>query len=380
MSSSKVLALGGAGAMGRAASRDLAASSDVSLTIADVDTDAARALAADLGGEIGVEAVDVTDAEELVSLLDGFDVVANALPYRFNVDVMEACLDAGAHYLDLGGLYHVTRDQLELDDAFREAELTAVLGMGASPGMTNVATAKGASHLDRVTEIHIRTGAAGGGEGFAYSAKTILDELTMEPVVYRDGDFETADALSGRETYEMPEPVGEVEGFHSIHSELATMPDSFDGVEQVDFRVAFSPDLVAICETLIDLGLTSDEPVEFRGAEFSPREFLDFHLDRQPAPGPTEEHKSFRVDVLGEEGGDEAHYRLSTVVSSRLDAWGLNATAVWTGVPLAAASAVVGRGDALASGALPPESALNPDVMIDELRGRGIEITERRVE
>lgn len=379
MSRADVLSLGGVGAMGRAASHDLAAADEVSLTIADVDTDAARALADDLPGKVGIEAVDVTDPERLESLLGGSDVVANALPYRFNVDVMDACLDARTHYLDLGGLYHVTREQLELDEAFREAELTAVLGMGASPGMTNIAAAKGASHLDRVDEIHIRTGAAGGGEGFAYSAKTILDELTMEPVVYREGEFETLSALSGRETYEMPNPVGEVEGFHSIHSELATMPDSFAGVETVDFRVAFSPDLVARCETLIDLGLTDEEPIDFRGACFSPREFLDFHLDRQPAPAPTEEHKSFRVDLTGEESRNDAHYRLSAVVPSRLDDWGLNATAVWTGVPLGAAAAIVGRGDALATGARPPETALDPDVVIGELRDRGIEIDERRV-
>ena len=376
----KVIALGGCGAMGRATSWELASNDAVDeFVIADVDQDAADEFADELPGDVSSANVDVTDHDALVDVIADSDVVANALPYAFNVQVMEACLDADCHYLDLGGLYHKTQEQLELDDAFDDAGLTAVLGIGASPGLTNVATAKGAANLDTVEEIHIRTGAKGGGEGFAYSAKTILDELTMEPVVYEDGEFRTLDPLSGRETYTMPDPVGEVEGFHSIHSELATMPYTFEGVETVDFRVAFSPDLVNICDVLIGLDLTSEEEVEFEGATFSPREFLDWHLDNQPKPGAVEEWKSFRVDVTGTKDGEQKHYRYSVVVESRLDDWGLKATAVWTGVPMGLAAAVVGRGDALDTGAKPPEALLDPDQFISELRERRIDIREEEI-
>ena len=376
-----VTALGGCGAMGRATSWELATNDAVDeLLIADADIEAAESFADELPGDADTAKVDVTDHDALVELVADSDVVANALPYAFNVAVMEACLEADAHYLDLGGLYHKTQDQLDLDEAFDEAGLTAVLGIGASPGLTNVAAAQGASHLDRVDEVHIRTGAKGGGEGFAYSAKTILDELTMNPIVWENGEYRELEPLSGRETYTMPDPVGEVEGFHSIHSELATMPYTFEGVRTVDFRVAFSPDLVNICDVLIDLDLTSEETVEFQGAEFSPREFLDWHLDRQPKPGAVEEWKSFRVDVTGEEGGQDAHYQYSVVVESRLDDWGLKATAVWTGVPMGIAAELVGRGEALDTGAKPPEELLDPAQFIGELAEREIEITETKVE
>jgi lysine 6-dehydrogenase len=374
-----VITLGGCGAMGQATSYELAGRTDTELTIADADIDTARKLAADLPGEVETEKVDVTDHDHLVDVLSEADVVANALPYAFNIDVMDACLEAGAHYLDLGGLYHKTQEQLELDEAFDEAELTAVLGIGASPGLTNVAAAMGASHLDQVDEVHIRTGAKGGGEGFAYSAKTILDELTMNPIVFEDSEFMELEPLSGRETYTMPDPVGEVEGFHSIHSELATMPYTFDGVKTVDFRVAFSPDLVNICDVLIGLNLTSEEEIEFKNTTFTPREFLDWHLDQQPKPDAVEEWKSFRVDVTGKENGGDAQYQYSVVVESRLDDWGLKATAVWTGVPMGIAAELVGRGEALQTGAKPPEQLLNPEQFIDELQKRGITINENKM-
>lgn len=375
----KITALGGCGAMGRATSRELAENEDVDeLIVADADIETATEFADQLPGSVATAKVDVTNHDALVETISESDVVANALPYAFNTDVMDACLEADCHYLDLGGLYHETQNQLEYDEAFDDAGLTAVLGMGASPGMTNVATAMGVSRLDSVSEVHIRTGARGGGEGFAYSAKTILDELTMEPVVYEDGEYVTTEPLSGRETYEMPDPVGEVEGFHSIHSELATMPETIPGIEAVDFRVAFSPDLVAICDVLIGLDLTSEETVEFNGVEFSPREYLDWHLDRQPKPGPVEEWKSFRIDVHGEVDGEPAHYRYTTVVDSRLDDWGLKATAVWTGVPMGVAAALVGEGEALDTGAKPPETAFDPAQFIDELARNGIDIEEEK--
>lgn len=376
-----ILALGGCGAMGRATSWALAENEAVSdLVIADADLETAESFAAELPVNVRTEHVDVTDLENLIATIEDVDVVANALPYKFNIDVMEACLEAGCHYLDLGGLYHKTQDQLDYEKEFAEAGLTAVLGIGASPGMTNVATAMGATRLDVVESIHIRTGAKGGGEGFAYSAKTILDELTMEPVVYHNGEFQTLDPLSGQETYTMPDPVGEVEGFHSIHSELATMPTSFEGVKDVDFRVAFSPDLVNICEVLINLNLTSEETVEFKGVEMSPREFLDWHLDRQPKPGVVEEWKSFRIDVTGQRGGEYEHYRYTAVVESRLDDWELKATAVWTGIPMAVGAILIGQGDALAAGAKPPEELFDPEQFIAELADYDIEIKEERIE
>jgi saccharopine dehydrogenase (NAD+, L-lysine-forming) len=378
MSGLRVTALGGAGAMGRATSRELATNDAVDLTVADYDVEAARELVGDLPGDPEVRAVDVTDTEQLHGVVEASDVVANALPYAFNLDVMEACLEGGAHYLDLGGLYHTTREQLELDDAFADAGLTAVLGIGASPGLTNVAAAMGRERLDSVREVHIRTGAKGGGEGFAYSAKTILDELTMEPVVYEDGELRYLEPLGGRETYTMPDPVGEVEGFHSIHSELATMPETFPGVETVDFRVAFSPELVSITDSLMKVGLTDEEEFEFRGVRTSPREFLVTHLDRQPKPEAVEEWKSFRVDVLGTEDGEPAHYRYETVVESRLEDWGLKATAVWTGVPMGIAAAMVGEGRALDTGAEPPEELFDPGAFLGELRERGIDVEETR--
>ena len=73
---------------------------------------------------------------------------------------MEVALAAGAHYVDLGGLFHVAREQLGLDERFREAGLLAVLGMGSTPGKTNVMAARAVELLGDDVE-RIVVGAAG---------------------------------------------------------------------------------------------------------------------------------------------------------------------------------------------------------------------------
>ena len=66
-------------------------------------------------------------------LLSGVDVLVNSASYRVNLDAMRACLEAGCHYIDLGGLYHLTTRQLELDDDFTTVGKLALLGMGELP-------------------------------------------------------------------------------------------------------------------------------------------------------------------------------------------------------------------------------------------------------
>ena len=94
------------------------------------------------GGKATGAALDIRDAGAAAAALAGATVLVNSASYRINLAAMEAALAAGAHYIDLGGLFHVTREQVELDERFRAAGLLAVLGMGSAPGKTSVMAAR----------------------------------------------------------------------------------------------------------------------------------------------------------------------------------------------------------------------------------------------
>ena len=197
----------------------------------------------------GDEHVDARDPASLRRALTGASVCLNCADYRLNLGVMEAALASGCHYVDLGGLFHVTRRQLELDERFREAGLSAVLGIGSAPGKTNLLTAAAAARLGgepRTLEIWAATrdpAAEGHPLPITYSARTLIDELRLAPMVVRHGSLVEVEPLSGKAERELPE-VGRVEGIYTLHSELATLPGAYPGLEQASFRLSLSPGLV----------------------------------------------------------------------------------------------------------------------------------------
>jgi lysine 6-dehydrogenase len=158
-----VAVLGAGGTIGPAIVRDLVESGEVDALRA-LDLDGARAeavAAAHGGGRTEARAVDAGDAEALARALEGADVLVNAASYRINLAAMDAALAAGCHYVDLGGLYHVTTQQLERDTDFAAADLLAVLGAGAGPGKTNAMAMLGAREVGGdVEEIRCASAAA----------------------------------------------------------------------------------------------------------------------------------------------------------------------------------------------------------------------------
>lgn len=204
----------------------------------------------------GEEQVDVRDAAGLSDALAGGVVCVNCADYRFNLDVMAGALAAGCHYVDLGGLFHVTRRQLELSQRFAAAGLTAVLGMGSAPGKTNLLARAAIARLDekpRSLEIWAATrdpAAADHPFPITYSAQTLVEELTKPPMVLAGGKVREAAPLSGRAERELPD-LGRVEGIYTLHSELATLPEAYPTLEEASFRLSLPGDVV---EKLLELG------------------------------------------------------------------------------------------------------------------------------
>jgi hypothetical protein len=198
----------------------------------------------------GDEQVDVTDPDSLREALAGARVVVNGVDYRFNLEVMRGALAAGADYVDLGGLFHMTRRQLELDGDFRAAGRTAILGLGSAPGKTNLLARLAAERLGgRPVALEIwaatRDPAADGHPFPApYSVRTLLDELRLPPMVVAGGELREAEPLSGKKARAFPEPVGEKEGIYTLHSELATLPARYPSLQEASFRLCLAPGLI----------------------------------------------------------------------------------------------------------------------------------------
>ena len=198
----------------------------------------------------GDERLDASDPEAVAKSVRGSTVCVNCADYRLNLEVMRGCLAASAHYVDLGGLFHVTRRQLELDDDFRAAGLTAIVGMGSAPGKTNLLARAAVERLggapSRMEIWAVTRDPAAAAHPFPapYSVQTLQDELHMRPMVVRDGRLAEVEPLSGGAEREFPEPIGRAEGIYTLHSELATLPLAYPSLEEASFRLCLSPGLL----------------------------------------------------------------------------------------------------------------------------------------
>src|SRR5713101_3928801 len=236
-----IIVLGGAGAMGRIAVRTLTEYRDVDqITIADYNEQRAHEVAATFNSsKIAVKQIDVNDQDRLCSLLCGADVVLNAFEYVFNLPVLKACVKEKVHYADLGGLFHMTRKLMDMSAEVEAAGITAILGMGGTPGITNMLARAAVDKFDSVESIKVQLGCSDATPSAAplvapYSIRTILDECTKEAQVFQDGAWYPQRPLSGEEEMVFPLPVGRATAMYSLHSECATFPVSFQqkGVRQ----------------------------------------------------------------------------------------------------------------------------------------------------
>ena len=208
------------------------------------------------------EFIDARDPESVFSALEGASVCVNCADYRLNLEVMHGALAAGTHYVDLGGLFHMTRRQLELDEDFRAAGLTGVLGMGSAPGKTNLLARAAVDRLrSEPTKMEIwavtRDPAAADHPFPApYSVRTLRDELRMRPMIVSGGRVQDVEPLSGEAEREFPEPIGPAEGIYTLHSELATLPAAYPTLEDASFRLCLAAGLREKLLALAD----GDEP------------------------------------------------------------------------------------------------------------------------
>ncbi|MEA2213744.1 MAG: hypothetical protein QOF83_3692 [Solirubrobacteraceae bacterium] len=350
--------IGAAGTIAPAIIRDLAESDEVTeLRLLDLDAERAAAVAAEHGqGKASAGAVDARSVAELAAQLAGVDVLVNTASYRINLEAMRASLTAGAHYVDLGGLYWMTGRQRELHDAFAQAGLLALLGVGSSPGKTNLMARHGVDQLDPGEPIASIEIAAAGRDPVAatddrlrppYSIQTLIDELTLAPVVLRDGRPQEVAPLTEAGVVDYGAPIGEAEVIYTLHSELATFGESFN-CRAASFQLSLAPALLARLKDLIGAS-----PEEIAAAQ------------REAAPASDQTVSVHLIRIRTERG------RTLQVRAQTNPHFGFGGSIVSTATPAAASVRLLARGRITARGALAPESCIAPADMFAELEARG---------
>ncbi len=356
--------LGGVGAIGRVVVRDLFESHPRNhILVADYNEVDAHAYAKSFHGRrVSAAFADAGVTKQLAKIFRGHAVIINCTQHDFNLKVMRAALVAKIHYVDLGGLFHWTRKQLKLDKPFKREGLTAILGGGCAPGITNVMTRAAADRFDRITSVRVRVGARdlnakAADFFFPYSAQTIVEELTLKPWVFVRGKFRQVKPRTGWERVGFSRPVGPQWVVLTRHSEVATIPLTFraKGLRECDFKVGFDRKF-------------ANEVVRRLKDDWTIRDFA-----KLPAPrGKSNDCEVSRVIVRGD--------KKTITIDCHAKAnrrWHASAGDIDTGCPPSIIAQMIATGLIAQRGVLPPEVAVPVEPFFRELRKRGMKIVTK---
>lgn len=374
-----ILVLGGCGAMGCASTRDLAETSDFQrITIADLDHRKAQTLADELGGErVGALSVDVTDKDGLVKVFADYDIVLNCTSYAFGLGITEAAIEAGKPLLDLGGLYN-TPKQLAMTELAKEKGVTIVLGMGATPGVTNLMARAGSTRMLEVDSIHVHFATYRSIAPSPGLLQTVLDEFSpsTKRFYWEQGELVELAPFLGEKEVTFDAPIGRISTWFVPHSETHTLPRFIPGVKRVDVRGTWRPEIMHALKHYNEVGLLDTEPVN----GVAPKDVLrDLFLKNGDWPGPGEWCFYVNVEVKGRNEHSEvtATYNLSHPGTAE---WGESATGRVTGIPASIGAQTIAQGRALSPGVLGPEAAFDPWPFFQELAKRKIMVREEVLE
>lgn len=369
----------GAGVVGTLIAKYLANSPEIShVVLADVDAKKLSEAEDEISSDkISTQKVDASSYEEVSQAIKDNDLVINAALPSFNLQIMDACLENKVHYVDLLTNRAVLDDQLKRNDEFKKKGLGAVLGMGVSPGITNLFARKAADQLDEVESIIIRVGGSGTvafkdlplAPGF--SPRSFIEEWVVEPaLVYKNGEFIEVPHFSGEEDWEFPD-IGAVKIYYCYHDEVDAMPRAYPQVlknpSNVEFKYAISQRAKNALIVLNEIGLTRGEPIEVSGKQVVPIEVVAKLLpDPKELIGKAQARGYVTVEVKGKKEGKETSYSYFATADNdeAFAKYRTDFTALLTGLSPAILVEFMAKGLEI-KGVITPE-CLDPDPILDK--------------
>jgi len=231
----KVIILGACGGMGRHVAKSISSFPEIgNLTIADLNLKDAELLASQLGPHIKGIKVDINDTKSLLSILSHHDIVLNTVGpfFKFGYQVLQTSLEANCHYMDICDDWEPTEKMLELNNFAKEKNLLAILGLGASPGITNLLGRIAIDHLDMVHTIYTGWNLEEAQPESVSSQKETnaamihgIEQITGKIKIFKDGKFQMVNPLKKLEV-SYPN-IGNFSAFIFGHPEAITFPHHF---------------------------------------------------------------------------------------------------------------------------------------------------------
>ncbi|MEM6494519.1 MAG: saccharopine dehydrogenase family protein [Pseudomonadota bacterium] len=330
------------------------------------------------------------DAEEVPALVNlirqiGASYVVNlALPYQ-DLPIMDACLEAGAHYLDTAN--YEPKDEAKFEykwqwayhDRFQAAGLMALLGSGFDPGVTSVFTMWLKKHkLKTIRTLDILDCNGGDhGQAFAtnFNPEINIREVTAPARHWEDGEWVETPAMQVSTPFDFDE-VGTRQAYLMYHEELESLSKFNPEIERARFWMTFGEEYIKHLTVLQNVGMTGIDPIAYQGREIIPLQFLAAVLPKPETLGETTKgNTNIGCIATGEalDGSGEKTFYINNICSheAAYEETGNQAVSYTTGVPAMIGAAMMVTGQWSGEGVFNMEE-MDPDPFMEMLRRHGL--------
>lgn len=355
--------VGGYGSTGTATATELLKSTDGQILIGGRDLNKASALAAKLGNRVSAAQLDVLDARSVDDFCGRCSIVINcAGPVMLLQDrVAQAALRSRSHYVDVASLTFVNERMSPHAQAIADRGLFFVISAGWIPGISELvpayAHAVARTKMDRIESVSVYFSDSG-----EWSDNALRDGAWFvhhvgfpRPGYFREGQRTSVKMSAASRIVDLGEPIGR----HRFS--LVSVPELDDLGRRLTDCDLFIYSYLSGIRTAAAAMLMALVPLPDR---LGVRLFRNiFRRNRLPVDG-------FAVaQVLGQSQGRKCTFTAQVVYRDRRDYW-IN------GLVPAAVARLISQGQAVRPGLHYLSSALDPLLLLSELKKSGVEHSE----
>jgi len=367
----------GAGRVGAAIARDLAAETEIDVRL--VDRDEARLAWAEAHWGLSGDRADFSLPSTVARSIADADLVVSAVPGFLGQRTLRSVIETGKNVVDIA---FFPEDPFSLDDLARSRNVTAIVDCGVAPGLSNLLVGHAVRPLDTVARVAIYVGGLPADPKPPYEYRAVfspidvIEEYTRPARLVIEGRITVKPALSDVEPLTI-EGVGDLEAFNT--DGLRTLMKTISCPEMVEKTLRY-PGHADRIRLLRDTGFFSGEPIDIDGTEVRPIDVTTQLLFPLWQIGDDEDDVTvLRVLVEGWRGGKPTRTAYD-LVDRRDRRTGVTSMARTTGYTAAMAVRLLAADMVDEKGILAPEMLASDPArvtfMLDGLLKRGIDVRE----
>lgn len=346
-----------------------------------------------------VHPINAMETQKLIAFMKDkkIAVTLNSCPWTTNHSVLEACGEAGSHYIDMAadiysppGVKRPGKNSFEAEiekfnATFLDRGLAGLICLGMDPGAVNIFARWAVDRLDTAQSIRVLDADNAEVKGYRFavlfSPETFFEELGAVPYYVKNGRVTSGKPLETEvEWVRFPDPVGLMKTYAVAHEEgvsLGTYPPFVDkGVNYSVFKYTLSDKVYYLAKSLALLDLDTWKKVKVDGVEVAPVRVATANLPKPASLGATVDgYSCVGAEVRGTKDRKRVEYFVYTMDNHRetYERYGYTLTVVQTGIPPALAARFLVTGTISQRGVMMPE-ALDPEPFMENFTREGLKI------